>query len=121
MKRISWIIVVITACFCFFVLGFFLGRKTVVGLTTDKPIPAQPVAPRETKTETSSDPDAINLNTASVYDLQSLPGIGKKTAEKIVAYRDAAGGFAAKEQLMEIEGIGKQTYQKLEHLITVGR
>ncbi len=61
----------------------------------------------------------INLNTASVSDLMSLPGIGESKAEAIVAYRSENGTFTKVEDLMQIPGIKEGVYSKIEDLIYV--
>ncbi|MBG9982205.1 helix-hairpin-helix domain-containing protein [Aerococcaceae bacterium DSM 111020] len=62
----------------------------------------------------------ININTADSSQLQSLPGIGPKKAEAIIAYREEHGSFQATEEMMAISGIGEKTYEKLAPLIKVG-
>jgi DNA uptake protein ComE-like DNA-binding protein len=52
----------------------------------------------------------LQLNTADSSDLVSLPGIGPYYAKKILAYRDKLGGFASREQLLEISGIDRERY-----------
>lgn len=48
----------------------------------------------------------INLNTATVAQLESLPGIGARTAERIVEYRQKNGSFKKVEELMNVQGLG---------------
>ena len=62
---------------------------------------------------------ALNLNTATVAQLEALPGIGKSTAERIVEYRQKSGGFKKVEELMNVKGIGEKSFLKLKPLITV--
>jgi competence protein ComEA len=61
----------------------------------------------------------VNLNTASVAQLETLPGVGKATAERIVEYRDKNGGFKKVEDLMNVRGIGEKSFLKIKPLITV--
>jgi competence protein ComEA len=61
----------------------------------------------------------LNLNTATVAQLESLPGIGKSTAERIVEYRQKSGGFKKVEELMNVKGIGEKSFLKLKPLVTV--
>ncbi|EAT15127.1 ComEA family DNA-binding protein [Desulfuromonas acetoxidans] len=56
---------------------------------------------------------AVNINTATVEQLQSVNGIGQKTAEKIVAYRTSHGTYSSVDQLCNIKGIGKASLSKM--------
>jgi comEA protein len=62
----------------------------------------------------------INLNSATVPQLESLPGIGRATAERIVEYRQKNGGFKKVEDLMNVRGIGEKSFLKLKPLVSVG-
>jgi competence protein ComEA len=62
----------------------------------------------------------VNLNTATVADLQDLPGVGAKVAARIVDYRQKQGPFKRIEELMNIQGIGEKSFLKLRPQITVG-
>ena len=61
----------------------------------------------------------LNLNTASVAQLEALPGIGKSTAERILEYRQKNGGFKKVEDLMNVRGVGEKSFLKLKPLLTV--
>ena len=61
----------------------------------------------------------LNLNTATVAQLETLPGIGKSTAARIVEYREKSGGFKKIEDLMNVRGIGEKNFLKLKPLVTV--
>lgn len=61
----------------------------------------------------------INLNTASLAELDKLPGIGPAKAQAIIDYRNAKGGFKKTSQIMNVSGIGQATYDKIKGMITV--
>ena len=69
----------------------------------------------------SSAKPAINLNTATVEQLETLPGIGRKTAERILEYRTKSGGFKRIEDLMNVKGIGEKSFLKLKPLVTTAK
>jgi len=60
----------------------------------------------------------INLNTADETTLETLPGVGPATAQKIVADRKANGPFASPEDLMRVSGIGPKKYDAVKDLVT---
>ena len=62
-------------------------------------------------------PPAINLNTATLDQLETLPGIGRKTAERILEHRTKVGSFKRIEELMNVKGIGEKSFLKLKPLI----
>ena len=62
----------------------------------------------------------VNLNSASAVDLEALPGIGAKTAARIVEYRQKNGPFKKIEELMNVRGVGEKNFLKLKPQITVG-
>lgn len=61
----------------------------------------------------------LNINTATQDELEALPGIGEKTAEKIIDYREENGDFTSKDDLKNVSGIGDAKYSEIEDLITV--
>lgn len=61
----------------------------------------------------------INLNRATLRELDSLPGIGKELGKRILAYRESNGNFSSIEELKKINGIGQKTFEKLKNLVTV--
>lgn len=63
----------------------------------------------------------ININKASKEELMQLEGVGEVTADKIVEYREANGPFKAPEEIMNVKGIGSSTYEKNKDRITVGQ
>lgn len=61
----------------------------------------------------------INLNTATAAELMSLNGIGKKTAERIIRFREENGNFEVIEDIMKIPGIGGKKFEEIKENITV--
>ena len=89
---------------------------------------AHPFAQTPTPTRTASKPSAartakpavtVNINTASAVELEQLPGVGAKTAERIVDYRQKKGPFKKIEELMNVQGIGEKNFLKLRGQLTV--
>lgn len=76
--------------------------------------PAESEGPQEVLVEKS-----ININTASLEELDSLPGVGPVIAQRIIDYREANNGFYDIQEIMDVSGIGEKTYAKLEPYITV--
>jgi competence protein ComEA len=62
----------------------------------------------------------VNLNTATAADLEGLPGIGAKTAARIVEYRQKNGPFKKVEELMNVRGVGEKNFLKLKPQLAVG-
>ena len=79
-------------------------------------IETEVTAPRE---EIAPDFPPVNLNTAGVEELDSLPGIGESLAGRIIAWREANGPFENIEQIMEVSGIGEAKFAELKDRITV--
>ena len=67
----------------------------------------------------ASSGDLVNLNNASVEQLDELPGVGEATARAIIEDREANGPFTTPEDLMRVSGIGEKKFAKLEGMICV--
>jgi competence protein ComEA len=61
----------------------------------------------------------VDLNTATQAELETLPGVGPVTAQRIIEHREANGPFASTGQLREVRGIGEKTFQALADLVSV--
>jgi competence protein ComEA len=84
--------------------------------------PGTPLAPVSTPvpgTTPIPNADLININTATLEQLDSLPGIGPTTAQKIIDYRTEHGPFTSIDKIMDVSGIGPSTFDKIKNLITV--
>jgi competence protein ComEA len=64
-------------------------------------------------------PALVNLNTATTEQLETLPGVGPVTAQKILDWRTRHGAFSSVEELMEIDGIGEKTFAELAPRVTL--
>ena len=95
------------------------GQPAVLGssVSPGSAAPGPPASPsRPAKAAPAA---AINLNTATVQQLDTLPGVGPVTAAAIVAWRDANGKFTSVDQLGEVDGIGPGRLEKLRPLVRV--
>jgi len=61
----------------------------------------------------------ININSANAKELTRLSGIGKKTAESIIKFRDTNGPFKSVNDLLKIKGIGQKTLNRMKNFITI--
>ncbi len=59
-------------------------------------------------------PSVVHLNTANATQLETLPGVGPKMAQRILAYRKGVGHFTQVEELMDVKGIGPKTFAKMK-------
>ncbi len=71
------------------------------------------------KDVSSLEEGSINLNTAGLNDLVKLPGIGEKTAEKIIQLRNERGGFKRIQELMDVKGIGEVKFNKIKKFLYI--
>ncbi|MEE0546719.1 MAG: helix-hairpin-helix domain-containing protein, partial [Peptococcaceae bacterium] len=61
----------------------------------------------------------VNINTASLEELETLPSIGEVRAQAIITYRETNGGFRTIEELQEVSGIGEKIFADVAPYITV--
>ena len=100
MRRVLWGVMVI--------LALCAGQSGAVQVQEAAPSEAPGVQPA-----------LVDLNAATAMQLETLPGIGPRTAERILEYRREHGGFARIEDLMDVRGIGERTFLRLKPLVTV--
>ena len=92
------------------------GELILVGVT---PPPGSTVAAGPAPAPGGAPTGPVNLNTATVADLDTLPGVGPVLAQRIVDARTAQGGFRAVGDLRKVDGIGAARYEQLKDLVTV--
>lgn len=93
--------------------------STEADSTTADSASARVEAPARRGRSAKPGPVRMNLNTASEQQLQRLPRIGPKMAERIVAYREAHGPFARASHVVRVRGIGPKTFEQLEPYLFV--
>src|SRR5436309_8131413 len=91
----------------------------VLALGISSPMLAQKAAKPGKLAVSTTSSDIINLNTASAAQIATLPGIGPKTADLIIQYRQKNGGFKKVEEIMNVRGVGEKSFLKLKSRITV--
>lgn len=69
--------------------------------------------------EIVNDTGKVSLNTATIEELLTLPNIGESKAKDIIKYREEHGGFSNIEEIMNVKGIGKSTFDKLKDYIII--
>jgi competence protein ComEA len=98
-----------------------LARKLTDGEQVRVPGPGDPALqpPPDAAASPCTTPAApLDLNTATVEQLDTLPGVGEVTAGRIVAYR-TAHPFTTVDELLEVPGIGQRRFDQLKDLVTV--
>lgn len=128
MSRYEKVVLGLTAAFLLFTSGWFLAeRSSAVPYKVTTTRSGQSVAAVEQSAPAEENPrpdsllegETINLNTADVYDLQRLPGIGEKRAQDIVAYREEHGPFQTVDDLDRVKGIGPGILEGLRQYASV--
>lgn len=118
----------LTAAFVLFTGGWFLASHTqsepytvtVQQAAAPASSSVQPAAEANSGTpESLLEGERISINTADVYELDRLPGIGPTKAQAIVDYRTEHGPFQSTEQLLDVSGIGEATLEGLLDYITL--
>ena len=131
MKKPVNILVILTCVFAAFLGGFHIGRRmnrSPVHIYQITPAAeSQPEALEEAQDEDEAvteetEPGVVfplNINTATIPELDELPGIGPVLAQRIVDYRTTRGGYKAVEELLKVNGIGDAKLMEIIDLITV--
>lgn len=95
------------------------GEQVIV--PTKEELAQQQAAPQTPTAGAPSLPQGrVNINTATVEQLDALPGVGEATALKIISDREQNGPFSSPEDLKRVSGIGDKKYEELADLISIG-
>ena len=118
----------LTAAFVLFTGGWFLARHNLsqpyqvitAPAQEEDPAPEPPAPSEEERPDSLLEGEVIDINTAGLYDLQRLPGIGEKRAQAILDYREEHGPFQTVDELDAVEGIGQGILDGLRDYAAVG-
>ena len=100
------------------VLGLALAASAA--LAASRPAVALP-AEKQSDAKTAQSGGMVDINTAGVEELMSVPGIGEVIAQRIVEFREKNGAYASVEDLIKVQGIGEKSLEKLRPYVTVGK
>jgi competence ComEA-like helix-hairpin-helix protein len=87
---------------------------SVIGLTACSSRLVYEIMPSQ-----ATDENAVNINSATAEELQTLPFVGRKTAESIVIFREQNGPFRRSEHLMLIPGMSEKRFNEIRHLVKI--
>lgn len=93
-----------------FAPAMFLGKPDLIAVPNDK-------QSQTTKPLVPDKPALLNINTASAEELQTLPNIGERMAQRIVDYRIQNGTFESVDTLQKVKGIGAKTLEKVRPFV----
>jgi len=125
MKKHYGIFALVSTCLiCLaFLGGVYLGRNLTGSdiLVSASPANTQaPTTPPTGKNAVSAPSDTIDINRATLSQLQTLPGIGPVLAQRILDYREENGSFTSPADLTKVAGIGTKRLEAILDHITVG-
>ena len=115
MKKATFALLSLTIAFAFVLTGIFIGRNISERITLNENNSSESTDVAKPVYE-----GKININTATIDYLRSLPGIGEVLAQRIIDYREENGPYDCIEDLMKVSGLGEKRFQDIKDYITVG-
>jgi len=92
-------------------------RRSVLALCLVLSLALAPLAAAQNTKPQST--EKVNLNTATLDQLQTLPGIGPAMAKRVVEYRTKVGKFTKIEEILNVKGIGEKRFQQMKDRLVV--
>ena len=124
MKKAMLAMLAVFIAFIFVIIGMLIGRSTTANQIVFANSGQQDITHISAQASDVSvqreQSGKININTATVSQLQMLPNIGETLAQRIVDYRNTHGDFASIEDITLVEGIGQKRLEEIQEFITVG-
>ncbi len=97
-------------------------RKVMTHLLVAAVVTLVAAAPAATAAQgKEQQPAPIDINKASVEELQELPGVGPSLAQRIVEFREEHGPFASVDELLKVRGIGEKSLERFRHMVVAGK
>ena len=119
MQKSLYVPLTITLVFISLIVGVFIGRNSMGTRITLDPDSGNILDPSSTGQKTE-EVGKVNINTAQIYELILLPGIGESKAKAIIAFREEFGKFTRVDDLIYVDGFSYVTIEQLRPYITVG-
>ena len=124
MKKGAIFLLILSISSVAFMAGFFLGRNLGRSdIQLQYPASATTAATEGSAPETTTETEPsgpVNINTATLEQLQTLPGIGPVLAQSILDYREEYGEFSSVEELANVSGIGTKRLEAILDYVTIG-